>query len=85
MAQAEMSRTPPSLMSGPAWRAGPSCVVSEASEKGPEVPSSSDIFGIPEAPRGLLLGPLQAMYLYEGPENGHLKLLKCLAHPSLEC
>ena len=85
MARAEMSRTPPSLMSGPACRAGPSCVISEAPEKGPEVPSSSDISGIPEAPRGLQLGPLQVVYLYEGLENGHLKLLKCLTRPSLEC
>ena len=54
-AQAEISKTPPSLMSGPAWRAGPSCVVSEAPEKGPEVPPWSDIVGMGaqklEAPR----------------------------------
>ena len=54
-ARAEISKTPPGLMSGPAWRAGPSCVVSEALEKGPEVPSWSDIAGTgtqkPEAPR----------------------------------
>ena len=37
MAQAEISRTPPGLMSEPAWRAGPSCVVSGAPGKGPEV------------------------------------------------
>ena len=48
--RAEISRTPPGLMSGSAWRAGPSCVVSEAAGKGPEVLSSSDISGIPEAP-----------------------------------
>ena len=67
MARAEMSRTPPGLMSGPAWRAGPSCVVSEAPGKGPGVPPSCDISGIPEAPQGWQLGPLQAVYLYEGP------------------
>ena len=44
-ARAEISRTPPGLMSGP------SCVVSKAPGKGPEVPSSSDISGIPEAPQ----------------------------------
>ena len=71
MAQAEISRTPPGLMSELAWRAGPSCVVSRASGKGPEVPSSSDISRIPEAPQGRQLGPLQAVYLYVGPENGH--------------
>ena len=37
-AQAEISNTPPGLMSRPAWRAGPSCIVSEAQEKGPEAP-----------------------------------------------
>ena len=42
MAEAEMMRTPPGLMSGPAWRDGPSWIVSEALGKGPEVPSSSD-------------------------------------------
>ena len=84
IALVKMSRTPPGLMSGPAWRARTSCVVSEAPGKGPEVPSLSDTSEIPEAPQGRLLGPLQAMYLYEGPENGHLQLLKCLAPPSLE-
>ena len=52
MARAEMSRTPPGLMSEPARRVGPSCVVSKAPEKGPEVPPSSDISGIPEANQG---------------------------------
>ena len=83
MAEAKMSRTPPGLISGPAWRVGPSCVVSEAPRKGPEVPSSSDTSGIPEDPQGRKLGPLQAVYLYEGPKNGHLQLLKCLPPPSL--
>ena len=45
-ARAEISKTPLGLMSGLSWRAGPSCVVSEVSEKGPEVPSFSDIAGI---------------------------------------
>ena len=85
MARAEMSRTPPGLMSGPVWRAGPSYVVFEAPGKGPGVPPSSDISEIPEAPQGRQLGPLQAVYMHEGPENGHLQLLKCLAPPSLEC
>ena len=83
MAQAEMSRTPPGLMSGSAWRAGPSCVVFEEPGKGPGVPSSSDTSGIPEAPQGWQLGPLQAAYLSEDPKNGHLQLLKCLPPPSL--
>ena len=59
-AQAEISKTPPGLMSRPAWRAGPSCVVSEAPEKGPEAPPWSDIAGMgaqkPEAPRVWQLG-----------------------------
>ena len=54
MARAEILKTPPGLMSGPAWRAGPSCVVSVALKKGPEVPPWSNITGIgaqkPEAP-----------------------------------
>ena len=53
-ARAETSKAYPGLMSGPAWRAGPSCVVSDALEKGPEVPPWSDIAGMgaqkPEAP-----------------------------------
>ena len=57
-ARAEISRTPQGLMSGPAWRVGPSYVVSKPSGKGPEVPSSSDISGIPEAPQVWLLGPM---------------------------
>ena len=61
MAQAEISKTPPSLMSGPAWRVGPSYVVSEALEKGPEVPSWYDNAGIPEAPQVWLLGSMQAV------------------------
>ena len=48
----------PGLMSGPAWRVKPSCVISEALEKGPEVSSSSDISGIPGAPQVWLLGPM---------------------------
>ena len=42
-AGAEISKTPPGLMSGPAWRAGPSCIVSDVLEKGPEVLPWSDI------------------------------------------
>ena len=57
MAEAELSRTPPGLMSGLAWRAGPSYIVSEALGKGPGVPSSSNTSGIPEAPQGRQLGP----------------------------
>ena len=53
--------TPPGPMSSPVWRAGPSYVIFEAPEKGPEVPSWSNIFGIPEAPQVWLLGPMQAM------------------------
>ena len=45
MARAKISKTPPGLMSGLAWREGPSCVVSEAPEKGSEAPSWSDIAG----------------------------------------
>ena len=72
-------------MSGPAWRVGPSCVVSEVLEKGPEVPSWFDISGIPEAPQGRQLGPLQAVYLHVGPVNGHGQPWKCLGPPSPEC
>ena len=53
-ARAEISKTPPGLMSGPSWRVGPSCIVSDVLEKGPEVPPWSDIAGIgaqkPEPP-----------------------------------
>ena len=83
--QAEISRTPPGLMSRPAWRVGPSYVFSEAPGKGPGVPSSSDISGIPEAPQGWQLGQMEVMYLHVGPENGHPQLLKCLDPTSLEC
>ena len=55
-ARAEVSKTPPGLMSGLAWRVGLSYVVSKALEKGPEVPSWSDNAGIPEAPQVWLLG-----------------------------
>ena len=68
----EILKTPLGLMSRPAWRAGPSCVVSEAPEKGPEVPSWSNIVGIPEAPQVWQLGPIQTVYLQVGQENGHL-------------
>ena len=85
MARGKMSRTLPGLMSGPAWRAGPSCIVSKAPGKGPEVPSSSDISGIPGAPQGRQLGPLQAAQLQAGPENGHGQSRKCLGPPSPEC
>ena len=57
-ALAEISRTPPGLMSGPAWRVGTSYVISEAPEKGPEVPSLSDISEILEAPQVWLLGKM---------------------------
>ena len=52
-----MTRTPPGLMSGPAWRVGPSYIISEVPGKGPGVPSYSDTSGIPEAPQGRQLGP----------------------------
>ena len=42
-APAEISKTPPGLMSELASRAGPSRVVSEVVEKGPAVPSWYDI------------------------------------------
>ena len=60
-------------------------VVSKAPEKEPEVPSWSDIAGMPEAPRVWQLGPMQAMYLQVGPANGHLQPWKCLHPPSLGC
>ena len=49
-ARAEISKTPSDLMSGSAWREGPSCVVFDALEKAPEVPPRSDIawMGAPE-------------------------------------
>ena len=75
----------PGLMSGPAWRAEPSCVFFGTPGKGPEVPSSSDISGIPKAPQGRKLGPLQAMYMYVGSENGHVQPRKSLGPPSPEC
>ena len=81
-ARAEISKTLSGLMSGPAWRVGPSCVVSEAPEKGLEVPSWSDIAGIPEAPQVWQLGLMLAVCLQVGPENGHLKPRKCLDPPS---
>ena len=71
MARGKMSRTPPGLMFELAWRTVPSCIVSEALGKGPGVPSTSDTSGIPEAPQGRHLGPLQAAQLQTGPENGH--------------
>ena len=83
-ARAKISKTPPGLMFEPAWRAGPSCVFSEAPEKGPEVPPWSNTAGMgaqmPEAPRVWQLGPMQAVYLQAGPENGHLQPWRCL-HP----
>ena len=82
-ARAEISKTPLGLLLGLAWRAGPSCVVSEAPEKEPEVPSWSDIAGIPEAPQVWQLGPMQAVYLQVGPKNGHLQPQKCMYPPSL--
>ena len=61
-ARAKTSKTHPGLMSGPAWRARPSCMVSEALEKGSEVPPWSDFAGMgaqkPEAPPVLQLGPM---------------------------
>ena len=81
--RAEISNTPPGLMSGPAWRVEPSCVISEALEKGPEVPFLSDIVGMPEAPRVWQLGPMQAVYLQVDPTNGPLLPWKCLHPPSL--
>ena len=57
MAEAGLLRTPPSLKSGLAWRAGASYTVSEALGKGPGVPSSSDTSGISKSPQGRQLGP----------------------------
>ena len=86
-ARAEISKTPPGLMFGPAWRAGPSCVVSKAPEKALEVPPWSNITGMRaqklEAPRVWQLGPMQAVSQKAGPENGHLQPWKCLHPPSL--
>ena len=45
-ARAETSKTHPGLMSGPAWKVGPSDVVSDALGKGLEVPPESDIAGM---------------------------------------
>ena len=84
-ARAEISKTLTCLISGLSWRVGPSYVISEAPKKGLEVPSWSDIAGMgaqmPEAPQVWQLGPMQAVHLQTGPENGHLQPWKCL-HPS---
>ena len=85
MARGKMSRTPPGLMSGLAWRAWPSYVISEALGKGPGVPSSSGTTEIPKAPPGWQLGPLQAAQLQAYPDNGHGQSWKCLGPPSPEC
>ena len=85
MARGKMSMTPPALMFGPAWRVGPSYIVSEALWKGPRVPSSSDTSGIHEAPQGRHMGPLQAAQLQAGPESGHEQSRKCLGPLSQEC
>ena len=81
-ARAEISKTPPGLMFGPSWRAGPSGVVSGVLEKGPEVPPGSDITGMgaqkPEPPLVQEQGPMQAVSLQEGPESEHLQPWKCL-------
>ena len=82
MVRGKMLRIPPGLMSEPAWRVGPSCIVFEAPGKGPEVPSSSDILGIPGAPQGRQLGPLLAAQLQAGHENGQRQSRKCLGPPS---
>ena len=83
-ARAEISKTPPGMMSGLAWRAGPSCIISEAPEKGPEAPPWSNFVGMgaqkPETPRVWQLGSMQAVSLQAGSENGHLQPWKCL-HP----
>ena len=88
-ARAEISKTPPGLMFGPAWRTGPFYVISEAPKKGPEAPPVSDIAGMGaqklEAPRVWQLGPMQAVSQQAGPENGHLQPWKCLHLPSLGC
>ena len=85
MARGKMSRTPPGLMSGLAWRAWPFYIVSKALGKGPGVPSSSDTSVVPEAPLGWHMGPLQAAQLQAGPESGHEQSRKCLGPPSPEC
>ena len=51
-----MMRTPPVLMYGPAWRAEPSWISTEALGKGLGVPSWYGISGTPEAPQGLAQG-----------------------------
>ena len=63
IARGKMLRTPSGLMSGLAWRARPSYIVSEALGKGPGVPSSYDTSGIHGDPQGRQLGPLQAAQL----------------------
>ena len=59
--------THPALMSWPAWKAGPSDVVSDAHEKGPEVPPGSDITWMgaqkPEPPLKQKQGLMQAVSL----------------------
>ena len=55
------------MMSGPAWKAGPSDVVSDAQEKGAEVPPGSDIAWMgaqkPEPPLKQKKGLMQAVSL----------------------
>ena len=73
--------THPGLMSGPAWKAGPSGVVSNAQEKGGEVPPGSDIAWMgaqkPEPPQKQKQGLMQAMSLYPGPESEPLLPWMC--------
>ena len=51
-----MRMTHPSRKYGPAWRARPSWITSEALVMGPGVPSVSGTFKTPEAPQGLPRG-----------------------------
>ena len=81
-ARAKISKTPPGLMSGPAWRAGPSSTVSDALGKGREAPPGSDIIGMgaqkPNPPLVQQQGPMQVVSLQAGPESEHLQPWKCL-------
>ena len=70
MAEAEREMTRMGPMCGPAWRAGPSYLSSEAQAMGPGVPSVSSIDEIHEAPQVLPQGPV--MLLEAGLELGPL-------------
>ena len=69
-------------MFGPAWKAGPSSVVSYAQEKGVEVPPGSDIAWMgaqkPEPPLKQKQGLMQVVSLYPGLESEQLQPWICL-------